>query len=93
MFSWPDFDREAWRVVVDEAVAAARPMPPLAIMGNDWHHGALSLAWVGSLTPVYIYIGFLEYGGYLYFKMGVSAKPERGSHDRIYSLPCGYTVE
>ena len=44
--SWPDFDAGLWREVVSEALQAARPSPPAAIMGNDWHHGALSLAWV-----------------------------------------------
>lgn len=44
--NWPDFDPALWREVVGEALAAARPAPPAAIMGNDWHHGALTLAWV-----------------------------------------------
>lgn len=46
--SWPDFDADLWRSVVKEALEFARPSPPTAIMGNDWHHGALSLAWVSA---------------------------------------------
>lgn len=44
--SWPDFNAKLWREVITEALQTARPSPPMAIMGNDWHHGALSLAWV-----------------------------------------------
>lgn len=46
--SWPDFNEELWRAKVEEALMAARPCPPESIMGNDWHHGALSLARVGA---------------------------------------------
>lgn len=49
--SWPDFDGQVWRTVVEEAIAAVRTQPPAAIMGNDWHHGALSLAWVSYPPP------------------------------------------
>lgn len=44
--SWPDFDAGLWREVVGDALRAARTSSPVSIMGNDWHHGALSLAWV-----------------------------------------------
>lgn len=47
--SWPDFDAKLWREVVGEALQAARPNPPVAIMGNDWHHGALTLASVSTV--------------------------------------------
>ncbi|CAM9955913.1 unnamed protein product, partial [Scytosiphon promiscuus] len=43
--SWPDFDAVLWRETVGEALQLQRARPPAAIMGNDWHHGALSLAW------------------------------------------------
>lgn len=46
--SWPDFDAKLWQEVIGEALQAARPSPPMSIMGNDWHHGALSLAWVSQ---------------------------------------------
>ncbi|CAM9388054.1 unnamed protein product [Choristocarpus tenellus] len=44
--SWPDFDEEAWERAVDEAMSEARSTPPLRILANDWHEGALSLAYV-----------------------------------------------
>lgn len=44
--AWPDFDPVLWRETVGEALAVQRAKAPAAIMGNDWHHGALSLAWV-----------------------------------------------
>ncbi|CBJ31304.1 conserved unknown protein [Ectocarpus siliculosus] len=43
--AWPDFDPVLWRETVGEALQLQRAKPPAAIMGNDWHHGALSLAW------------------------------------------------
>ncbi|CAM9904507.1 unnamed protein product, partial [Discosporangium mesarthrocarpum] len=46
--SWPDFNKETWTQAVKEAEAEARPNPPQIIMGNDWHEGALSLAWGGA---------------------------------------------
>lgn len=44
--AWPDFDPVLWRETVGEALQLQRDKAPAAIMGNDWHHGALSLAWV-----------------------------------------------
>eukprot|EP00903_Cladosiphon_okamuranus_P014023 g13040.t1 len=43
--AWPDFDPVLWRETVGEALRLQRAKTPAAIMGNDWHHGALSLAW------------------------------------------------
>lgn len=51
LVSWPDFDDALWSQVVEEALAAARMRAPTAIMGNDRHPGALSLAWVSCTMP------------------------------------------
>lgn len=48
--AWPDFDPVLWRETVGEALQVQRAKTPAAIMGNDWHHGALSLAWVRAIS-------------------------------------------
>lgn len=42
---WLDFDSAAWDDAVQEARDLVLPAPPRAIFANDWHEGALSLAY------------------------------------------------
>ncbi|CAM9639772.1 unnamed protein product [Phaeothamnion confervicola] len=45
VFAWPDFDAAAWEAAADGARQAARLETPRPIMANDWHEGALRLAY------------------------------------------------
>lgn len=42
--AWPDFDRDAWRAIVDDALQSVREDCDARFVGIDRHAGALSLA-------------------------------------------------
>lgn len=41
---WPDFAKDAWRRIVDEAAAGVRPAAPAPILGSDRDEGAIAAA-------------------------------------------------
>ncbi|CAM9720570.1 unnamed protein product [Chrysoparadoxa australica] len=59
IMQWPDFDQALWEELVEAAKAHARPAPQ-AILANDWHNGALQLAYenaedAGVLDAITLY--------------------------------------
>ena len=42
--AWPDFDRELWRMLVEEALDRVKPSAAARFLGIDKHGGALTLA-------------------------------------------------